>query len=395
MAEVSLTAAFSTVPADEAERFKRVIVETVDHIARDDGTFKKAKRSSRSPTSAAAHRGTGRRQEGGVPLSIDIDTLEAARRRRARAPREEALRLFSGRCKALAWTRRPALRVPGLPVPRAEACSRPRRARASSAAPSSKAGERVLDRAGFGLAARAGGEGGRDRGGPTCTTRRRAGHSDERRPQRCGHRRAPRRLLCARDRRALRSHLHNPPQMPTPPGRERGDAAAGGRQRRPRRMADPRPRHRRSGRRTLRRAASSSRSSISSAAKPRSPGWKRQSFFPPAGTEDAVVSPHRLERIELCAPSTPKARSPAARHRRAWSGWPSRTITVTRRLIVNADDYGITRGVSEGILAPPIARHRDETTVLVTGDMPPDLVDRARECGLGSACTSTSRSARR
>jgi len=43
MAEVSLTAAFSTVPATEAEDIKRVIVETVQQLAQDDGGFKKAR----------------------------------------------------------------------------------------------------------------------------------------------------------------------------------------------------------------------------------------------------------------------------------------------------------------------------------------------------------------
>jgi chitin disaccharide deacetylase len=56
---------------------------------------------------------------------------------------------------------------------------------------------------------------------------------------------------------------------------------------------------------------------------------------------------------------------------------------VTRRLIVNADDYGITRGVSEGILAAHRHGIVTSTTVLVTGDIASDLVARARECGLG------------
>ena len=43
MAEVRLTAAFSTVPAGEQEEIKRVLVETVEQLARDDGTFKIAK----------------------------------------------------------------------------------------------------------------------------------------------------------------------------------------------------------------------------------------------------------------------------------------------------------------------------------------------------------------
>src|SRR6266513_1544074 len=43
MADVSLTAAFSTVPAGEAEAIKRVLVETIEQIAKDDGTCARAK----------------------------------------------------------------------------------------------------------------------------------------------------------------------------------------------------------------------------------------------------------------------------------------------------------------------------------------------------------------
>ena len=56
---------------------------------------------------------------------------------------------------------------------------------------------------------------------------------------------------------------------------------------------------------------------------------------------------------------------------------------MTRRLIVNADDYGLTRGVSEGILAAHRHGIVTSTTVLVTGDIEPDLVARARDSGLG------------
>ena len=96
MAEVSLTAAFSTVPADEAEDFKRVIVETVEQIARDDGTFKKAKlvfteSDERCGLTAELD---GVKKEG-VPLSIDIDTLEDAKTSAgARATLKEAMRLY-------------------------------------------------------------------------------------------------------------------------------------------------------------------------------------------------------------------------------------------------------------------------------------------------------------
>ena len=37
MAEVTLTAAFSSVPGGDAEAIKRLLVETVEQIARDDG----------------------------------------------------------------------------------------------------------------------------------------------------------------------------------------------------------------------------------------------------------------------------------------------------------------------------------------------------------------------
>lgn len=56
---------------------------------------------------------------------------------------------------------------------------------------------------------------------------------------------------------------------------------------------------------------------------------------------------------------------------------------MTRRLIVNADDYGLTRGVSEGILAAHRHGIVTSTTVLVTGQIAPDLVARARDSGLG------------
>ena len=46
MAEVSLTAAFSSVPGDEAEAIKRLLVETVEQIARDDKTFSRARRTA-------------------------------------------------------------------------------------------------------------------------------------------------------------------------------------------------------------------------------------------------------------------------------------------------------------------------------------------------------------
>jgi hypothetical protein len=60
-----------------------------------------------------------------------------------------------------------------------------------------------------------------------------------------------------------------------------------------------------------------------------------------------------------------------------------RPAAPPRRLIVNADDFGLTAGVSRGILAA----HRDgivsSTTVIVTRPIDPALVDALRASGLG------------
>ena len=96
MADVSLTAAFSTVPSGEAEEMKRVIVETVEQIARDDGSFTRAKivfteSDERCGLTAELD---GIKKEG-VPLQIDIETLEDAKTSAgARAQLKESLRLY-------------------------------------------------------------------------------------------------------------------------------------------------------------------------------------------------------------------------------------------------------------------------------------------------------------
>ena len=56
---------------------------------------------------------------------------------------------------------------------------------------------------------------------------------------------------------------------------------------------------------------------------------------------------------------------------------------MTRRLIVNADDFGMTSGVSEGILAAHRHGIVTSTTVLVTSRIDADLVARARDSALG------------
>ncbi len=56
---------------------------------------------------------------------------------------------------------------------------------------------------------------------------------------------------------------------------------------------------------------------------------------------------------------------------------------MTRRLIVNADDFGLTRGVSAGILAAHRHGIVTSTTVLVTVELDGEQLARARDSGLG------------
>ena len=56
---------------------------------------------------------------------------------------------------------------------------------------------------------------------------------------------------------------------------------------------------------------------------------------------------------------------------------------MTRRLIVNADDFGLTRGVSAGILAAHRHGIVTSTTVLVTADVDRGALAAARDAGLG------------
>ncbi|PYM03734.1 MAG: hypothetical protein DMD82_16330, partial [Candidatus Rokuibacteriota bacterium] len=93
---VNLTAAFSTVPAGEAEDIKRVITETIRQIAQDDGTFKTARvvfteSDERCGLSAELD---GVKKEG-VPLQLDLEQLEDAKTSAgARAQLKEALRMY-------------------------------------------------------------------------------------------------------------------------------------------------------------------------------------------------------------------------------------------------------------------------------------------------------------
>ncbi|HXU87913.1 MAG TPA: hypothetical protein VFQ62_03605 [Methylomirabilota bacterium] len=96
MATVELTAAFSTIPAGEAEAIKRLLVETVEQLGRDDGSFQRAKlvfTESDERCGLTAELDGVKRE--GVPLSLDIDLLEDAQAGAgARAQLKEAIRLY-------------------------------------------------------------------------------------------------------------------------------------------------------------------------------------------------------------------------------------------------------------------------------------------------------------
>src|SRR5687767_3059443 len=96
MASVELTAAFSTIPGGEAEAIKRLLVETVEQIARDDASFQRAKlvfTESDERCGLTAELDGVKRE--GVPLALDIDLLEDAQSSAgARAQLKEAIRLY-------------------------------------------------------------------------------------------------------------------------------------------------------------------------------------------------------------------------------------------------------------------------------------------------------------
>src|SRR5206468_12787718 len=96
MADVSLAAAFTTVPAGEAEEIKRVIVETVQQVAQDDDASKRAKlvfTESDDRCGLTAELDGVKRE--GVPLQLDLEQLEDAKTSAGtRAKLKEALRLY-------------------------------------------------------------------------------------------------------------------------------------------------------------------------------------------------------------------------------------------------------------------------------------------------------------
>jgi hypothetical protein len=96
MAEVTLTAAFSTIPGDDAEAIKRLITDVVEQLAREDGSFSRAKlvfTESDERCGLTAELDGVKRE--GVPLAIELDQLEDAQTGAgARAQLKEAIRLY-------------------------------------------------------------------------------------------------------------------------------------------------------------------------------------------------------------------------------------------------------------------------------------------------------------
>ena len=96
MADITLTAAFSTVPALDQEAIKRLLTETIEQLAQEDKSFTRAKivfteSDERCGLTAELD---GVKKEG-VPLQLDLEQLEDAKTSAsARAQIKEALRLY-------------------------------------------------------------------------------------------------------------------------------------------------------------------------------------------------------------------------------------------------------------------------------------------------------------
>lgn len=96
MAEINLTAAFSTVPSVEADALKQLLIDTIEQLAQETGAFQKAKvvfteSDERCGLTAELD---GVKKEG-VPLQLDLELLEDAKTNSgARAQLKESLRLY-------------------------------------------------------------------------------------------------------------------------------------------------------------------------------------------------------------------------------------------------------------------------------------------------------------
>jgi len=96
MADITLTAAFSTIPGPEQEAIRRLLVETIEQIAQEDRSFTRAKivfTESDERCGLTAELDGVKRE--GVPLPIELDQLEDAQTAPGpRAQLKEALRRY-------------------------------------------------------------------------------------------------------------------------------------------------------------------------------------------------------------------------------------------------------------------------------------------------------------
>jgi hypothetical protein len=96
MAEIRLTTGFSTIMGPDQEAITRLLTETIEQIAQDDGSFTRAKivfteSDERCGLTAELD---GVKKEG-VPLQLELEQLEDAQTQPgARAQLKEALRLY-------------------------------------------------------------------------------------------------------------------------------------------------------------------------------------------------------------------------------------------------------------------------------------------------------------
>ena len=96
MAEITLTAAFSTVPAPDQDAITRVLRETIEQLAQEDRNFTRAKIVF---TESDERCGLTAELDGlkkhGVPLGLELEQLEDAQTSAgARAQLKESLRLY-------------------------------------------------------------------------------------------------------------------------------------------------------------------------------------------------------------------------------------------------------------------------------------------------------------
>jgi hypothetical protein len=96
MAEIRLTTGFSSIMGPDQDAITRLLTETIEQIAKDDGSFTRAKivfteSDERCGLTAELD---GVKKEG-VPLQLDLELLEDAQTQSGpRAQLKEALRLY-------------------------------------------------------------------------------------------------------------------------------------------------------------------------------------------------------------------------------------------------------------------------------------------------------------